>query len=253
MKKKKKIIYIFILLIMILILLYYFINDNVKNNIFYDKIKNIFANVSGGIFYSDDNYKSDLINEINNDYKNEINNLREILNLNSLSTDRKYINASVIKRSANYWYDTVTINKGEKDGIKKGNAVINNNGLIGKVVKVYKNTSDVKLLISIKNNNYLSAMFKYKDKYYYGIISDYNVVTNRFIMKDVIGDFDKKELLRNNVVTSTVSNIYSSGLLIGKIKKIKKDSLGISNEVIVEPTVNFNNINVLSVVVGDSK
>ena len=54
------------------------------------------------------------------------------------------------------------------------------------------------------------------------------------------------------MVTSGLSDSFSSGLLIGKIKEIKKDSYGISNNIKITPAANFNNIKIVSVV-GDTK
>ena len=73
-----------------------------------------------------------------------------------------------------YWYDVLTIDKGKKDGIKKGDAVINSEGLIGKVIKVNNKSSDIKLIISSTRDNYISAAFTYEENVYYGIIDKYD-------------------------------------------------------------------------------
>ena len=59
-------------------------------------------------------------------------------------------------------------------------------------------------------------------------------------------------LLKNtNVVTSGLSDSFSSGLLIGKIKDAKKDTYGLSYIITLTPSTNFNNINIVSVIKGD--
>ena len=146
--------------------------------------------------------------------------------------------------------DTLGIDKGYKDNIKLGYAVINKNGLIGKIINVNKNTSDIKLLIALKKDNYISAKFIYDNNEYYGLINKYNLKKNELTLTNVIGEFDINKLKNTNVVTSGLSDSFSSGLLIGKIKDIKKDTFGISNTIILTPTVNFNNLDIVSVV-GD--
>lgn len=256
-KRKNKIIIFIIFITLILSLFYFFINDKVKNNIILENINDISANVfnasSFSFFKNDNNYNLDVKNEINNDYKKEIESLKKVLDLNKVNSDKNIINASVIKRNINYWYNTITINKGKKDNIKIGDAVINSNGLIGKVININKHTSDVKLLISLNDDNYISAKFSYDNNDYYGLIEKYDFKNNELILKDVIGTFDKEKIKDINVVTSGLSDTYSSGLLIGKIKDIKTDSLGLSNNFILTPTVNFDNIDIVSIVVGDKK
>ena len=252
-KKKKNLIYLPILVI-IFILFYYFINDNNKSNFFTKIIKDLtgsVSNVTSFSFINEKSYNKDLIKEMNKDYKKEIDNLKNTLKLNSLNSDKEFINATVIKRSTNYWYNIITIDKGRKQGIKDGYAVINDNGLIGKVINTNNNTSDIKLLTAFNNKNYISAMFNYENTTYYGLINKYDYKTNEIILENVIGDFDKEKIKDINVVTSGFSDSFASGLLIGKIKNIKKDNFGISNTIIIYPTVNYNNLNIVTVIKGD--
>ena len=255
-KKKYKLFIYLILIFLIFILFYYFINDNSKNNVLLNSMKDLSAsisNITSFSFTKNNNDNKELVKEINNDYKKEIKNLKNILQLNSLNSDKNFINATVIKRSNNYWYNIITINKGKNDNIKNGYAVINNVGLIGKVIKVNKFTSDVKLLTTTDYENYISAVFTYENNDYYGLIDKYDYKTNELILKNVIGDFDKEKIKDINVTTSGLSDSFSSGLLIGKIKNIKKDTFGLSNIIILTPTFDFNNLNIVSVVEGDKK
>lgn len=257
-KNHKKKIFLYIsILIFIFFIFYIFINDNTSNNFIFRSVKDLSANISNITSFSfiknNDNYNSELVTEMNKDYKKQINDLKETLDLTSVNSDKKFINATTVKRSTNYWYNLITINKGKKDNIKKGYAVINKSGLIGKVIKVNNNTSDVKLLISLNDENCISAMFQYDNEYYYGLIDKYDYKKNELHLKNVIGDFDKEKIKNINVVTSGLSDLFSSGLLIGKIKYLKKDTFGLSNTLIISPAVNFDNIDIVTVVIGDKK
>ena len=255
-KKKKykgKILLIIIFIIIIFSLFYFFINDKNKNNHITNGLKDItsfISKITTFSFLKDNNYNKDLINEINNDYKNEIKNLKDVLELNKLNSDKKLINSIVIKRSLNDYYNIITIDKGSKDGIKEGQAVINKNGLIGTVLNVNKSSSDVKLITAL-NNNYISAKFNYDGKDYYGIINKYDNKTNKLTLINIIGDINKEKIINTNVVTSGLTDNIQSGLLIGKINNIKKDTLGISYIIEIELSININNINIVSVV-GDN-
>ncbi len=249
-EKYKKSLVIISTIIVIFLLLFYFINDNTKNNIIFNSLKNLTADISN-IIPKKNNNNSEIIKEINKDYENEINNLKKILDLNTLNSDKKFINSTVIKRSTKYWYDIITIDKGKKDGIKKGYAVINDRGLIGKVVNVTNNSSDVKLLVSSSREDYISASFSYDNNIYYGLIDKYDIRTGELTLIDVIGEFDTDKLKGINITTSGLSDSFTSGLLIGKIKDVSKDTYGLSYIIKLTPSVDFNNINIVSIIKGD--
>ena len=46
--------------------------------------------------------------------KKEINDLKKVLNLNNTLSENSYMNATVITRNIGYWYNNITIDKGEK-------------------------------------------------------------------------------------------------------------------------------------------
>ena len=243
MKKKynKKNIMIILGFIMGVLLLYYNLS---RVNKPYDFLKSLTASI---INIKDDkvvtnNYYESEINELNK----EINDLKNITDINTLLTDKTIINASIIKRSPNYWYNYITINKGSKNGIKIGNAVISNNGLVGEVIVANDNSSEVKLISSI-NKNYLSAKFTYNDKEYYGLIKEYNIRENELYLENVIGDIsDFKDI---NVVTSGLSSSMIPGIPVGKVINIKKDRYNLSNILVIKPYSDLNNINIVRVLI----
>ena len=72
--------------------------------------------------------------------------------------DQKYISypkvaARIISRDSNSLYSSFTIDKGSNDGIKENMAVIDKNGLIGKISYVSKNISEIKLITTNDVNN----------------------------------------------------------------------------------------------------
>jgi len=70
----------------------------------------------------------DMIYTQNQELKKQIEELKELTNIDYVLSDYEYLNAAVINRNLGYWYDTVTINKGSSDGIKKNMAVITSKG-----------------------------------------------------------------------------------------------------------------------------
>ncbi|QSE97802.1 rod shape-determining protein MreC [Fulvivirga lutea] len=137
-------------------------NNNYQSAKYFNSSNRISANLlatSRGI--------SDYFNlkEVNTDLAEENANLRRQLeqleqslyNINvrqrqddELLNQYEFIPAKVIKNSTRKFENYITINKGTKHGIEPGMAVINNNGVVGKVKEVSRNFS---VIISILHGN----------------------------------------------------------------------------------------------------
>jgi len=73
--------------------------------------------------------------------------LREILSLQQ-SSNNDNISAAVISRKTGSWWRQIILNKGSKDGVEIGNAVIGPGGLLGRVNNTSLFTSSVTLITS---------------------------------------------------------------------------------------------------------
>ena len=79
----------------------------------------------------------------------EVDDLRDILDIKDDYQDKKSIVAQLIYINSEYG-DEIAINVGKEDGVVEGAPVVNYFGFIGKVLKVYKNTSIVSMISSKK-------------------------------------------------------------------------------------------------------
>ena len=181
----------------------------------------------------------------------EIDDLKEALELNDTITDYKEINAEVVNRNVGAWYNTLNINKGSKSGIKEGMAVIVNKGLIGKVINVGNFTSTVKLLSTDELSNKISVKIEQDDKSIYGLLVSYNKKKNIYLIEGISDNTEIKN--GSKVVTTGLSEIFPSGILIGEVKNVTKDKYDLARAVEVTPSVNFNDINIVTVLDRNSK
>ena len=55
--------------------------------------------------------------------------------------DVTLVAARVVARSTSAWYSTVTIDAGSSAGVKVYDPVVNGQGLVGRVIKVYANSA----------------------------------------------------------------------------------------------------------------
>lgn len=178
--------------------------------------------------------------------KKENNELKKLLELNNTLVEYDKINATVINRNIGYWYNTITIDKGQASGITKDMAVVTNSGLIGKVINTSYLYSTVRLLTSDELGQKVSVKIKVTDdKYVYGLLSSYDTKEKAFIIE---GISENVELLEGmNVTTTGMSNIFPSGILIGTIKGIKKDNFDLTMLALVTSSNDFEDISFVSV------
>lgn len=182
--------------------------------------------------------------------KDEIDKLKKQLELNKILSDKVLLNATVVNRNIDYWYDEVTIDKGKKDGIEKNMAVVNSDGLVGKITKASNHYSTVKLLANENTSDKISVKVKVSDGYVYGLISKYDSKANTFTVE---GISENKTIDVGADVVTTGMGDFPSGLLIGKVKDLNTDNFDLSKVLIVTPSVNFNNIDYVTVLKGKDK
>ena len=122
-------------------------------------------------------------------------------------------------------------------------AVIDRNGLIGKISHTTKNMSEIKLITTNDVNNKTSVVIQDGNEKTYGIINGYN--NNNL---EVTITSSKTEIKENlNVLTTGMGGIYPSGILVGKTVGIKNLKYDVGLIVLVKPFSNFDNLKYVSV------
>ena len=173
---------------------------------------------------------------VNESLEKEIQELKEELELNKTLTEYEPINATVLSRNKSYWFNTITIDKGSKSGIKNNMAVITKNGLIGKITKVSNYSSEVKLITSDDIKFKVSVSIKTnEDDKKTGLIK--------------ISGIDKTTNINvdDSVLTSGLGEMFPSGIYVGQVKEIKNDKYNLSKIVYIKTNQDFNDIHYVTV------
>lgn len=211
------------------------IDEAVEKNNLYEKYKEL-------------QNKEDQVDSViaqNENLQNEVDKLKETLELNTILSDKVYLNATVVSRNIGYWYDEVTIDKGSKNGIEKGMAVVTTDGLIGQITKVSNYSSTVKLLSNENMSDKISVKIKVGDDYVYGLISMYDSKTNTYTVEGISENVDIEE--GADVVTTGMGTIFPSGLMVGTAQKVTTDNFDLSKVVEVKASVNFDDLDYVTV------
>lgn len=181
----------------------------------------------------------------NENLQNEINKLKETLELNTILSDKVFLNATVVSRNIGYWYDEITIDKGSKNGVEKGMAVVTSKGLIGQITKVSNYSSTVKLLSNENMSDKISVKIKVGDDYVYGLISMYDSKTNTYTVEGISENVDIEK--GADVVTTGMGTVFPSGLMVGTAQKVTTDNFDLSKVVEVKASVDFDDLDYVTV------
>ncbi|GAA0456846.1 rod shape-determining protein MreC [Alkalibacillus silvisoli] len=183
-----------------------------------------------------------------NELENENEELRAISEIDTTISDYESLNASVVARSPERWFQQVTINRGKQHGVEANMAVRTAEGMVGKVVNVSQLTSTVQLLSGFGTDHQVSAIIDGDDSVF-GLVEGYDSETEQLVFRDLTGDDEIEE--GQAVVTSGLGGVFPRGILIGEISSVELDSYGLTMVAYVEPAANLHDISQVMVVDRD--
>jgi len=152
--------------------------------------------------------------------------------------------ALVVGEDSSPWFRTVTIDRGEADGVREGMPVVASAGVVGRIVKVAHNSSRV-LLLSDHASGIAAVVQRSRAR---GVVMGKggNICSLEFSQRgeDVrTGDV---------VLTSGIGGVFPKGLPIGEITMVKKGEYGIFQTVNIRPFVNISRLEEVLVVLQKS-
>lgn len=170
----------------------------------------------------------------------ELDNLRELMELDQKYPSYKKIAARVIGSDGGNWFSTFLIDKGERDGIEKDMNVIAGSGLVGIVIDTGPNYAKVRAIIDDASNVSGMALST----------ADRCIVNGNLVSmneEQVIGFSDLKcedDAVKTGeqIVTSHISDKYLEGILIGYVSTIERNSNNLTYSGTVTPAVDFRHL-----------
>ena len=158
--------------------------------------------------------------------------------------------ATIIYRDMNAWSNMITLNKGEKDGIKTDMAVISYEGLIGKVVEVNKNTSKVKLLTNENKDISVAINIVLEDETTTaGILENYDAENGRYNVQVFDTNVEIEKGMK--ILTSGTGGVFPSGILVGEVEDVTLLYNSKGRIVSAIPSVHFNDFDYVAVLKVD--
>lgn len=152
--------------------------------------------------------------------------------------------AEVIGQDPSSWFKSVTIDKGEKDGVKKGMAVVSPEGVIGQVLKTAPDYANV-LLITDYNSAIDSIVRRTRAK---AIVEGKG--ENRCRLKYLLRT--EEVTVGDVVVTSGLSGNFPKGLIVGEVQKVEKHGHGVFQYAELVPSVDLTQLEEVFVIIEPS-
>ena len=163
--------------------------------------------------------------------------LKKLLNgINNIPNN--FITAKVISNSSGSYIKTITINVGTKHGISIGNAVINNWGMVGRIIEVGKKSARVLLVTDI--NSQIPVYFE-KSKHKAIIIGNNSDLLQVKYLKPRVKLVDKER-----IITSGEGGLLPRGLAVGMYVENLNDE---PDKIKVLPTRNWDIMDSLNVII----
>ena len=154
--------------------------------------------------------------------------------------------AEVVARNIKNWENTLTINRGTRQGVRINDAVITFYGLVGKVSAVTPNSSEVRLL----NDRTASVAAMTERSRFPAVIE--GVGDGSGLLQLNYLPYDAPISVNQNIITSGLGGVTPKGIRIGYVRSIEYNSDGLIKKAIVQPHEDFDRLEEVMVITGFS-
>lgn len=192
--------------------------------------------------------ENELLRRVNVNLSDEVNQLREarlesirlrsMIALKETSTTR-ITAGKVVAKNLNLLRNTITINIGEREGVRIGNPIITGEGLVGRIVAASSGYAIGQILLNVD----FRASAKVQRSRVDGILS-WDGKT--LLLKNIATSQDVKE--GDAIITSEYSNAFPPGIKLGIVSEVSDIPNSLFKRVAITPMVNLTQMEEVFVV-----
>jgi len=154
------------------------------------------------------------------------------------------VDATVIGKNPNVWYSTVVIDKGESAGVQRNDPVINEEGLVGKVVQAASDGALVELL----TNSSMGVSARIGTSHATGLVQPKVGDPNDLLLGYLPSNTQANPgewVVTSGTVTPGYPSLFPPGLLIGQVTSVNEESA--YKSVNVHPVANLHDLDIVQV------
>ncbi len=172
--------------------------------------------------------------------------LSELLKISQKYANYHTVGTKIIAKDPGNWYDIFLIDKGKKDHLEANMVLTASNGLVGKIIETGETYSKAQSILDSRSS--VPAMSLRTEDL--GVVKgEYSLMNHGLCRMEYI-DSEAEIIEGDEIVTSNLSDVYPSGITIGRVKEIKTEANGLTKYAIIEPYVDFKHLDTL-LVIGD--
>jgi rod shape-determining protein MreC len=154
------------------------------------------------------------------------------------------VSATVVAKTPNIWYSTVTIDQGSAAGVRVNDPVINGEGLVGKVVQVASDGAQVDLI----TDSSIGVSARVGSGTATGIVQPKVGDPNDLLLQYLPANSQVNPgeyVVTSGTVASPDDSLYPPGLPIGQVTSVDEESA--FKSVNVRPIANLHNLDIVQV------
>ncbi|GAB4570779.1 MAG: hypothetical protein Kow0077_05760 [Anaerolineae bacterium] len=175
------------------------------------------------------------LREIRHDYDR----IAALLEYTRSRQNEEYVVADVIGRDISAFTRVVFINRGARDGLTEGMPVVTENGLVGRVIRVSANASQV-LLITDPNSAVNARMLNSR--------AEGSVIGQSSGLRMTYIDLNAVIQVGDTVITSGLGGNFPEGIIIGQVTSIRQFEFELFQEAEVRSLNDFERLETVLVI-----
>lgn len=184
--------------------------------------------------------------ELREEERLETERLRSLLGLKRRVEPLEMRHARVIALSPSPLFRSVRIDKGTHHGVSLGDAVVTNDGVVGRVAAVSPFAGDVMLIADVNASIDVLVQRSRAHARVRGSGGD-DIFAIRVDQMARTADVEPGD----DIITSGLGGVYPKGLRVGRVISVEKRSFGLYQNATVDPAVDLARIEDVLVIVGE--
>jgi len=175
-----------------------------------------------------------------NSYRDKIVELRLALNLKAQFDDYEIIGANVIAKEPGNWFNVFKIDIGSKDGVDVDYPVISSTkGLVGRIISADSTSSKV---VSIIDEDSVISGWILKSGGGHVMLKGDLTLKEQGLCRMYYIPIDVDVAVDDVVETSGLGGIYPKGILVGKVREVRKVTNELDRYAIIDPEVDLKRL-----------
>lgn len=170
----------------------------------------------------------------------ETESLRSLLKARE-QTKGKTLLCRVIGRSPSYWFHTLTIDAGTRDGVDDRTVLVDGKGVVGRVYRANYFTSNVLVLSGRQEGLFSGVGVKVERTGDLGVVKG----DNRRELGLAYLQPEAEVRPGDSVVTSGLGGVFPTGLPVGTVRSVVLDQEGLSKSGVVVPSADLSRLDLL--------